>query len=71
MHHETASLGEEVDKLSAVVRKLAAKVMWIAGTPITGGVKSVPRPEIDALLARVASRSTTPCLIMSRVSRRR
>ena len=55
MHHETASLGEEVDKLSAVVRKLAAKVMWIAGTPITGGAKSVPQPEIDALLARAAS----------------
>ena len=41
--------------LSAVVRKLVDKVMWISGTPITAGLKPVPQPEVEALLARVAS----------------
>ena len=42
--------------MSAVVRKLAAKVMWIPlETPITAGVKPVQQPEVEALLARVAS----------------
>ena len=35
--------------MSAVVRKLAGKVMWISS------VKPVPQPEVEALLARVAS----------------
>ena len=47
-----APLREEFENLSAVVRKLAAKVMCISGTPITAGVKPVPQPEVEALLAR-------------------
>ena len=50
VQHEIAPLREEFDNLSAVVRKLAAKVMWIFGTPITVGVKPVPQPEVEALL---------------------